>query len=87
MSHQAPVIIGVTLANLKISLIEFGVSIVILAVFIALLALAGHLDFIGQWSNVLYLASFVGFTIVICLFGLKPGMSFCSTSRAISSFL
>jgi hypothetical protein len=58
-----------SLASLKYNLIEFGVSIVILAVFIAALALAE--DVAGPSSNLVYLAVLVAFTIAMCLFGLK----------------
>lgn len=57
------------LANLNISLIEFGTSIVILAIFIALLALAK--DIIGLWSNLAYLVIIMAFTAAMCLFGMK----------------
>jgi hypothetical protein len=45
------------LASFKINLIEFGVSIAILAGFIALFAIAG--DIAGEWSNFAYLDSLV----------------------------
>ncbi len=57
------------LASLKINLIEFGVSIAILAAFIALFAIAG--DIAGEWSNFAYLAILLVFTIAMCLFGWK----------------
>jgi hypothetical protein len=59
----------IILASLKINLIEFGVSIAILAVFIALFAIAG--DIAGEWSNFAYLATLLAFTIAMCLFGWK----------------
>ncbi len=57
------------LDNVNIKLIEFGVSIVILAVFIALFALAESI--FGQWTNLGYIAIIVAFTVVISLFGMK----------------
>jgi hypothetical protein len=69
MSHKTPVCLVYPLASLKYNLIEFGVSIVILAVFIAAIALAK--DIAGQWANLVYLATLVAFTIAMCLFGLK----------------
>lgn len=74
MSHQATVCLVYHLANLKYNLIEFGVTIVILAAFIAAFALAE--DVLGQWSNLAYLAVLVAFTIAVCLFGwrLAPHM-------------
>ena len=58
-----------SLDNVNIKLIEFGVSIVILAVFIALFALAENI--FGQWTNLGYIAIIIAFTVVISLFGLK----------------
>jgi hypothetical protein len=57
------------LDNVNIKLIEFGVSIVILAGFIALFALAEGI--FGQWTNLGYIAIIVAFTVVISLFGMK----------------
>jgi hypothetical protein len=57
------------LASLNVNLIEFGVSILILALFIALCAVAR--DAAGQWANLFYLATVIGFTVVMCLFGWK----------------
>jgi len=57
------------LDSVNIKLIEFGVSFLILAVFIALTALAE--DIFGQWSNMAYIAIIFGFVVIISLFGLK----------------
>jgi hypothetical protein len=58
-----------SLDNVNIKLIEFGVSIVILAIFIALFALAENI--FGQWANLGYIAIIIAFTVVISLFGLR----------------
>ncbi len=57
------------LASLKYNVIEFGVSIIFLAIFIAAFALAKN--FLGQWENIAYIAVLVAFTIAICLVGWK----------------
>jgi len=57
------------LDNVNIKLVEFGGSIAILAVFIGLFALTQN--FLGQWSNLGYVAIIGLFAIVISLFGLK----------------
>ncbi len=57
------------MASFKINLIELGVSIAILAAFIALFAIVG--DVAGEWSNYAYLAVLLAFTIAMCLFGWK----------------
>ena len=58
-----------SLDNVNIKLIEFGVSILILAIFIALAAMTKGV--FGQWSNLVYIAVILAFTIAISLFGLK----------------
>ena len=57
------------MASLKLNLIEIGVSLAILAVFIALFAIAA--DIAGQWSSLVYLAILIAFTVAMCLFGWK----------------
>ena len=57
------------LASLKFNLIEFGVSILILAAFIAAFALAE--DVAGQWAGLAYVAIILVFTVALCLFGWK----------------
>lgn len=57
------------LDNINIKLIEFGGSIVLLGIFIALIALSETM--LGQWANLGYVAIIIGFTIGISLFGLK----------------
>jgi hypothetical protein len=57
------------LANLKINLIEFGVTFVFLIVFLVLLAIAE--DIAGQWSILVYLGALVAFSVALCLLGFK----------------
>ena len=57
------------MADIKINLIEFGVSIAILAIFIALMAIAE--DIAGAWSNLAYLVVLIAFAAAICVFGWK----------------
>ncbi len=57
--------------NLNIRIIEIGGSILILAVFIALFAFAGSSPELKPWSNIVYVVLFLGYTAVMCLFGLK----------------
>jgi hypothetical protein len=69
MSHKTTVCLVYQLANLKFNLIELGVTLIFLFVFLAVLAVAE--DLAGQWSSFLYLAAFIVFSVVICLLGLK----------------
>jgi hypothetical protein len=57
------------LANIKFNLIELGVTLIFLFIFLAFLAFAE--DLAGQWSSFLYLAAFVVFSIALSLLGLK----------------
>jgi hypothetical protein len=57
------------LANIKFNLIELGVTLIFLFIFLAFLAVAE--DLAGQWSSFLYLAVFVVFSIALSLLGLK----------------
>ncbi|HTY90892.1 MAG TPA: hypothetical protein VMC84_06910 [Methanocella sp.] len=57
--------------DLNIKIIEVGGSILILAVFIALLVIVGSLPELKTWSNILYVVLFLGYTAVMSLFGLK----------------
>jgi|AGTN01.1.fsa_nt_gi hypothetical protein len=57
------------LANLKINLAEFGVTFVLLVVFLALLAIAE--DIAGQWSTLVYIGAIAVFCLAVGLFGLK----------------
>ncbi len=57
--------------NLTIRIIEIGGSILILAVFIGFFALAGTLPELKSWTNMAYVVLFLGYTAVMCLFGLK----------------
>lgn len=57
------------LANIKFNLIELGVTLIFLFLFLAVLAFAE--DLTGQWSSFLYLAAFVVFSIALSLLGLK----------------
>jgi hypothetical protein len=57
------------LASLKFNLIELGVTLIFLFVFLAVLAFAK--DVTGEWTSFLYLAAFIVFSVVICLLGLK----------------
>jgi hypothetical protein len=57
------------LSNLKFNLIELGVTLIFLFVFLAVLAVAK--DMAGEWTSFLYLAALIVFSIVICLLGLK----------------
>jgi hypothetical protein len=57
------------LANLKYNLIELGVSIIFLFIFLALLAVAE--DLAGQWSSLVYVGAITLFSIALCLLGLK----------------
>jgi hypothetical protein len=50
-------------------LIELGVSLIFLFMFLALLAVAE--DVAGQWSSLVYLGAFVVFSVAVCLLGLK----------------
>jgi len=59
------------LNDLNIKIIEVGGSILILAVFIALLVIVGSLPELKTWSNILYVVLFLGYTAVMSLFGLK----------------
>ena len=57
------------MASLKLNIIEFGVSIVLLAAFIASFAIAS--DVAGDWAVLAYIAIIVAYTIAMCLFGWK----------------
>jgi hypothetical protein len=69
MSYQTTVCLVHQLANIKFNLIELGVSLIILFVFLALLAVAE--DLAGQYSSFLYLGAFVIFSIAVCVLGMK----------------
>ncbi len=69
MSHKTTVCLVYQLANLKFNLIEMGVTLIFLLLFLAVLAVAE--DLAGQWSSFLYLAAFIAFSVVMCLLGLK----------------
>jgi len=57
-----------TLVNINIKLIEFGVSVVILAAFIALFAMAENI--FGSWANLGYIAILAVFIVALSLMGL-----------------
>jgi hypothetical protein len=59
------------LDNLNVRVIEIGGSFLILAVFIALFALVRSVPDIASWSNILYVLLVLGYTAVMCFFGLK----------------
>lgn len=57
------------LSNVNFKLVEIGIAIVVLAVFIALFALVK--EFAGAWSSFAYALLVLAFIVVICLIGLK----------------
>lgn len=59
------------MSNIDIRLVEIGVSLIILTVFIGLFALVGEIPAVAQYSNVAYALIFLAFTVVISLWGMK----------------
>ncbi|HUL61741.1 MAG TPA: hypothetical protein VLT35_01660 [Methanocella sp.] len=56
------------MASLKYNLIEFGVSIVVLTVFLVAMAIA---EVAGPWSSLVYIVAIVFFALVLCVTGWK----------------
>jgi hypothetical protein len=57
--------------KVDIKFIEIGVSFIILVVFIGLFAMARELPGMSSYTNIVYALTFLAFTIVISLWGIK----------------